>query len=373
MSVLDLAAAETRVSASARAPATERSEARAAGRQRVASARAWCWTWNNPGEDAPFEYVMGQCFETQYHVRYCVFQLERGASGTLHYQGYTEFHKPVRMTWISTMFGGAHPHVEMRRGTPDEARNYCMKDSDDTSQRVEGPWEVGDFLAGGQGKRSDIAQLVELIESSTLPTRGVIVEQNLGAYIRYHRGIDAAMMFKQKQVRNLTAVVLLYGIPGTGKTHMVHNRELNELYSKPPMGFWFDGYDAHKALLLDDFKGAASHVSLQQILQVLDKYPIQLPVKGSHVWLNAERIYVTTNTHPMQWYDYSARAMEYEALVRRITTVVYFTGYQQHYTIANADARHIFFNQWQPAQAVEDAWNIRLAAAAVGPIENVLH
>jgi len=47
-------------------------------------AKHWCFTYNNPVED-PF--VFQKLVEDTWATTYCVFQPEKGDSGTPHYQG----------------------------------------------------------------------------------------------------------------------------------------------------------------------------------------------------------------------------------------------------------------------------------------------
>ena len=60
------------------------------------------------------------------------------------------------------------------------------------------------------------------------------------------------------------------------------------------------------------------------MLQILDRYRIQLPVKGGFVWRACSTIIITTNIHPRNWYEYNGREGQYEALRRRIHEVWYF-------------------------------------------------
>lgn len=63
-------------------------------------------------------------------------------------------------------------------------------------------------------------------------------------------------------------VVLFIGPPGCGKTRHVRDLEkVEDLFIKPvDKSFWMDGFDGHPAVLLDDFAGAANHVSLVNLL-----------------------------------------------------------------------------------------------------------
>lgn len=93
-------------------------------------------------------------------------------------------------------------------------------------------------------------------------------------------------------------VYLFTGTTGTGKTRLA--MAFYNSY-RPPLGKggWFDGYCAHRTLVLDDFRGG---LPLDFLLQLLDWYPVQLPVKGGHTPLHATRVVITSNTMPDDWY-----------------------------------------------------------------------
>ena len=123
-------------------------------------ARAWCLTLNLK----EYEPGTGGTMLTLGTARYVIWQVEQGAAGTYHLQGYVEFHETKRMPAVKNWVGDNTVHLETRCGTREEARDYCKKD--DT--RVEGPWELGDFGAGGQGRRSDSALAVEILRAGGL-------------------------------------------------------------------------------------------------------------------------------------------------------------------------------------------------------------
>lgn len=127
-------------------------------------------------------------------------------------------------------------------------------------------------------------------------------------------------IFKPQRTQDLV-VSLFYGEPGTGKTRRFWN-----IYHggwSVPVGkdLWFTGYQGEKEVLLDDFSG---NIQLTSLLQILDRYPVSLPSKGSHVWWCPNRIVITTNCHPCNWYDYTERQDSYAALERRIHEVLLF-------------------------------------------------
>jgi len=93
----------------------------------------WCGTINNPGfDDASFKEWFHEVTEgdekTNWNLNFLVASLESGKSGTVHIQLYAEFKTRVRLTQIKKLGSGAERgHWEKRRGTPAQARDYCMK------------------------------------------------------------------------------------------------------------------------------------------------------------------------------------------------------------------------------------------------------
>lgn len=262
----------------------------------MAKPRAWCFTLNSRVDEwaVPTEAQAGG-------LRYCVFQIESGEQGHRHIQGYIELTKPMRMAQVKTLMDLNEAHFEPRRGTRDQARDYCMK----TDTRVDGPWEFGEFQSGGQGKRNDLVEIAAKIQAGAPLSN--IVDEHPAQFIRYHRGL-AVMHFEynrrtaSKRMRDLTVTVLT-GDTGVGKTHSVYewaatnNKELYKLDAGNRV--WWDGYMGEDVLLIDDFYGWIKYGFL---LNVLDKYPLRLEVKGGFTWANWTYVFITSNAHPQDWY-----------------------------------------------------------------------
>ena len=136
-------------------------------------------------------------------------------------------------------------------------------------------------------------------------------------------------------------VILFYGKTGTGKTRRALEAGI-DVCKKPGDDKWFDGYVDQKILLIDDFAGGRSKMSLSFILQVLDRYPVKLPVKGDFADLVADTVYVTSNIHPRLWYDYESRLEHYNALARRFHEVWYFNGSEDAFQVTPES----FWHQW---------------------------
>ena len=138
------------------------------------SSRGWCFTLNNPAFSPGDLPLHGK-------ERYVVWQLEKGEQGTTHIQGYMEMVTPTRLASMKDWLPSAH--FEPRRGTPQQARDYCMK----VESRLEGPWERGLF-GGRQGKRSDLDGAVATLKEGGL---AAVAEAHPTTFVQFHKGLAA--------------------------------------------------------------------------------------------------------------------------------------------------------------------------------------
>ena len=144
-------------------------------------------------------------------------------------------------------------------------------------------------------------------------------------------------------------VNLLYGPAGCGKTWKCTELS-DDLWMTPVTdGLWFDGYDGQDDALLDDFSGKFSKMSLTNLLRVLDRYVVQVPIKGGFVQFAPKRIFITTNIHPRDWYDYSERETQYAAVKRRFTRVDTWRadGTDLRHAFRGTEEFNFFFDAYQ--------------------------
>lgn len=283
-----------------------------------APAKHWVFTLNDKQNLLDSEKVIDLLAP---HCDYLVFQEEKGADGTKHYQGYAEFKKKLRFSQILNFSNRWRPHWEKRKGTRQQARDYAMKDE----TRIDGPWESGDkpWNPKAQGKRSDLDKLAICVQEKK--TDAEIFEEHPGATLKYLRHIQSCRQIWKPQRETQLEVHLFYGAPGTGKTRLFWDNYKDGFQLPISKNLWFSGYAQQSAVLIDDFAG---NTGLTQLLQILDRYPIQVETKGGHTWFCPNFIAITSNLHPWEWYDYSQRTSSYAALKRRIHKVVLFTSDQ---------------------------------------------
>lgn len=134
----------------------------------------WCFTKNNyTPEDVSF---CGTLFPER--VSYVVIGREVGESGTRHLQGYLELPQRWRRSQVITMLPGAH--IELRRGTGQQASDYCKKDGDYD--------EYGNLAVPAQGRRSDLQEVTEAIANGA--SKRKIAQDFPEQYVKYHKGLE---------------------------------------------------------------------------------------------------------------------------------------------------------------------------------------
>lgn len=270
-----------------------------------------CWTWFT---EIPSAEVIATFKDM---VGYLVFQQEKCPdTERLHYQGYAEFVKQNTLASLKKI--DASIHWEPRRGTAKEASDYCKK----VDTRVAGPWEHGEMKT--PGVRTDIIAFREAIKKGSTTTE--LIETHPMEMARFTRFYSIVKTSVRPESWGKIAVHLHLGLPGTGKTsssRILGSKSYWECPLKGSKQLWFDGYDGQYNVLMDEFSG---QLPLTELLRLLQPGPLQVPTKGGHTWWNPKRIFMTTNVHPRDWYDYTTRPEHYLALCRRIHHVTEFDG-----------------------------------------------
>nr|DAV89166.1 MAG TPA: Putative viral replication protein [Cressdnaviricota sp.] len=294
-----------------------------APRKTNTKSRFWCLTINKP---------KGQFEELPDGIRYLVSGIEAAPkTGHIHLQMYIELSAAKPESAVKTMFPGAH--VEPRISTGIHAANYCKKGEQSSEEfrkmGTGGPnfgknanfVEFGDCQKVDQprGKRNDLALVAKCIVDGMSLRRAAM--QDPATYIRNYKGIAnfRALINKPLDYRPNLKVHLFIGATRLGKTY--HARINLKCWPKPVgKGNWFDGYDGHKKVVVDEFYG---QWPLAEFLEITDPYNVVVQTKGGHVQFEPDLIVFTTNTHPRDMYlDHPLERRE--AFFARFHTVTWF-------------------------------------------------
>lgn len=266
--------------------------------------RNWVFTLNNP--------VVDEVPKTWEGVKYCVWQKEKGAAGTLHLQGYIVFTSPRALGGLKKVCAGAH--WEPRMGSHDQAKKYAMKE--DT--RLAGPWEMG-VEPEVQGKRNDLVTVKEMLDSGKTLTE--VADEHFGVYLKYSRSLKEYVIMKGMHERRWQTYTTVYwGPPGTGKSSRAHAEAMlsGRVYvMKQPaagQGVFLDGYEGQETVIIDEFYG---WVPYSVLLKMCDRYPCLMDTKGGMVPFYPKNIIICSNKPPWDWYKVNT-SFDPKALQRRL-------------------------------------------------------
>lgn len=263
------------------------------------------FTINNPAGSSPRDWE---------GVQYCIWQLEKGENGTPHLQGYVVMKKRSRLSAMKKLDPTAH--WEVRKGTHQQAVDYCKKEE----TRIGGPWEIG--AVKGQGTRSDLLAVKDMLDSGR-PMREVATT-HFGVFTKYYKGFNEYLKLTGKPREGPVTVTVYYGPSGTGKTRRAAwEAGVDAYWLAPPNVFqgsvWWDGYDGETTVVIDEFYG---WIPREQMLRICDRYPLMVQTKGGNKHLRATRFIITSNVNPSEWWPRKGLG----AMERRLTEQVYMGG-----------------------------------------------
>jgi len=272
--------------------------------------RAACFTLNNY---TPEELESIRGLSEGGLLKYLVYQLEIGESGTPHIQGYAYARDAKSLTaWKSLLSGRAH--VERARGSPEQCRDYCTKE--DSRQEGSVPFIWG--VIPEQGKRTDIDGVFALIKEGK--SEQEILETDPSTFIKYTNGIKRAMVLYAPLRSWKTTIFWWHGSTGSGKSREAFER-YPDAYWKPPATKWWDGYDGQETVIIDDYR--RDLCTFGELLRLFDRYPFYVETKGGTRSFVARQIIVTTPRTPRD--TWQGRADEdLGQLMRRIEEVRLF-------------------------------------------------
>lgn len=263
----------------------------------------WVFTINNPMDYKPEN-------EWKDEFKYLVYQHEKGEKGTNHLQGYCQLKNRKTLHALKKLH--QYAHWEIRKGSHEQARDYCMKQD----SRIKGPFEFG--KQPEQGKRTDLDAVKETIDSGA--SWKEIAADHFKSFVKYERGLRSYSALNSKSRDFKTQVIVCYGPTGTGKS-MYCAEEAPDAYWYFPQkdGKWWDGYDGQEDIIIDEFYG---QLQWSAALRLFDRYPCQVECKGFTRNFAPKRIFITSNKEPIEWY--SSKYDQFETLNRRLDVVLSF-------------------------------------------------
>jgi len=270
--------------------------------------KSYAITLNNPTQDELSGF-------RDRSVAYSIYQIEIGERGTEHAQGFLHLIRRERVSHVKRIFPRAH--IEITRGTISDNIDYCSKEE----TRVRGPFEYGRRPVSEVGARNDILAFREAIKEGKSDSE--LLDDFPHMIIKYQKFIYFVRSATLQPRNSKPSTVVHWGPSGTGKTRTAVGEDTDVfIVSRPDNGrpLWWDGYTGQQRCILDDFYG---WIPWSYLLQLLDRYPFQVEIKGGKVHFNSPKIFITSNTEPHTWYK-NIPNNDMTPLLRRIDEIIKF-------------------------------------------------
>lgn len=265
----------------------------------MSRAKAYCFTLNN--------YTSEQEQLLQSHD--CVYMLygrEIAKTGTPHLQGYIQYQFGKTFTAVKRNIGIPQLHLETAKGNYQQNYDYCTKE--DNNPFIKGTPKI-------QGKRNDLATVRDLIQEGA-SMRDIIP---VATSIQSIRMAEITLKYFEQKRNWKPEVKWFYGPTGTGKTYQAY-QELEDPFTTLGTGQWWEGYDGHEHVIIDDMR--ADFMKFHNLLKLLHGYPHVVENKGGSRQFLAKKIIITSCYHPEEMYK---TREDIAQLLRRIDKIQEFS------------------------------------------------
>lgn len=263
--------------------------------------RAWCFTLNNPTDEEK-KYIKENDLKK---FSYVIVGQEQGESGTPHLQGYIEYKDQKTFMVMKKILPRCH--LESRKGTALQNKTYCSKEGN--LLREEG-------VISKQGKRNDLEEIKALAQNGA----GMREILEIATNVQSVKMAETYLKYYEKPRNWKPEVKWYWGKTGSGKSRSAHD-EMPDAYICMETGRWWEGYDAHEDIIIDDMRG--DFCKFHVLLKLLDRYEFRIECKNGSRQLLAKRIIITSSQSPEQMWN-GRTSEDIGQLLRRIDEIKEF-------------------------------------------------
>jgi len=260
--------------------------------------RAFCFTINNPTDDDAMR--VRSMVEKAVYI---VVGNEVGESGTPHYQGYVYYKNPKAFSALKKIIPRAH--ISIAKGTSLQNQEYCSKD---------GNMFLEEGVCPEQGHRTDMDEVRELIQDDNNLRSVVAVAKSMQS-IKY---AETYLKYFEKSRDWRPEIRWYHGSTGSGKTRTAREWLGEDIYTCSSTNKWFEGYDQHENVLIDDIR--ESFASYKDLLGLFDRYEYRVECKNGSRQFLAKKIAITCPYHPLVLYRYVRE--DINQLIRRFDQII---------------------------------------------------
>lgn len=258
--------------------------------------RNWCLTLNNYSEN---DIII---LKNNNKISYGILGKEVGKENNIpHIQGYLEFNCPMGLAGLKKIHDKIH--WEERKGTQEQAINYCKKDNNFE--------EFG--IKKVAGKRTDLMNIKEIAKN------GMRSVTNEIANFQAIRIAEKWLEYNEIKRDYKPKILWFYGKTGCGKSKKAHEIFENEDYYRKADGSkWWPGYDNQENIIIDDFRD--SWWPITYMLNLCDRYECRIETKGGYRQFKGRFIIITCAFHPNECYKGTGECIE--QLIRRLDEII---------------------------------------------------
>ncbi len=291
----------------------------------------WFLTINNPKDHNITEKTIEDTLNL-FQLEYWCYGQEISESETPHFHVLFCVKTSSRFSTVKKRFPTAH--IESLKGTPLETRDYICKEGKWKDQEKAKTFIEGSFREWGvipivyEKKASKMELLLENIKDG-LSTQTII--DTTPAFAFRVKDIDILretyLAEKYQTEEREVRVTYLFGATGTGKTRSIYDKhpapDICRITNYGKNGVKFDAYHGHDILVLEEF---ASQIPIEEMLNILDRYPLMLPARYNDRVACFTTVYITSNLPLSEQYVSAQcdRPETWNAFLRRIHKVYEF-------------------------------------------------
>nr|AJP36433.1 replication-associated protein [Avon-Heathcote Estuary associated circular virus 16] len=202
-------------------------------------------------------------------------------TGQHHLQGFVSFRAAKRFTGVTRLLPRAHWEVAKY---PSSAWDYCTKGDDlyVVDNRV------------GRGTRSDWQDVLDLVSEGA--SDAAILRAQPSCFFKYGAGISRARAALQEPRHHQTLCEWYYGPTGGGKSTYIAQEHPEADWCQITKSGFLLGYHNKPTVVFDDPDLDAFGREL--FLNLVNRTPFEMNVKGTSVAFNAKLVIVASNKHP---------------------------------------------------------------------------
>lgn len=229
-------------------------------------------------------------------------QLEEGEGGYRHWQIVLCTKRKCRAGAVKRRFTN-DTHVEVTRSSA--ANEYVWKD--DTCVDASYRFELGK-LPFNRNQEKDWDVIKENAK------RGRLDDIPSDVYVRCYKTLRQIEKDHMEPNAMERKVRVYWGPSSMGKSRRAWYEAGMTAYPKSPTSIYWDGYQGHKHVVIDEYRGG---INISHLLRWFDRYPVCVECKFGACILCATDVWITSNIHPRQWYP-ELDETTIQALLRRL-------------------------------------------------------